>query len=247
MFRFFTIPPRLTQQLCASITASLKKELARLLNSEISESTWFQICLPSSMAGLGLGDPLMVAPSAYVASFLLSIHNVSSLDWPVDLGHGSEGFWKALAAVQFESPALKLQIETWSKEGLMDIDAKYTKQAWWHTHTAQLCLRQLKSSSMVRDQLRLANQTGKFAGSWLSIAPNKTLNTLLPSVDYSNLLRWWLGLPIPGLVTGKPCCYCSDPLDIFGDHAVSCNTSFLYARHRAVISCLEPLCDLMGL
>ena len=96
----------------------------------------------------------------------INIHNVSSLDWPVDLGHVSEEFWKALAAVQFESPALKLQIETWSKEGLMDIDAKYTKQAWWHTHTAQLCLRQIKSSSMVRDQLRLANQTGKFAGSW---------------------------------------------------------------------------------
>jgi len=44
--------------------------------------------------------------------------------------------------------------------------------------------------------------------------------------NYSTILKWHLGVPLlPADCAGRPCPLCGGPLDIFGDHAVSCNKS----------------------
>jgi len=54
----------------------------------------------------------------------------------------------------------------------------------------------------------------------------------LAGANYSTLLKWHLGVPLlPADCAGRPCPLCGGPVDIFGDHAVSCNKSGLGDRH----------------
>jgi len=54
----------------------------------------------------------------------------------------------------------------------------------------------------------------------------------LTGAHYSTLLKWHLGVPLlPADCVGRPCPLCGGPLDVFGDHAVSCKKSGFVDRH----------------
>jgi len=47
----------------------------------------------------------------------------------------------------------------------------------------------------------------------------------LAGANYSSLLMWHLGVPLlPADCAGRPSHLCGGPVDIFGDHAVSCKS-----------------------
>jgi len=51
--------------------------------------------------------------------------------------------------------------------------------------------------------------------------------------NYSTLLKWHLGVPLlPAGCAGRPCPLCGGPVDVFGDHAVSCKKSGFGDRHQ---------------
>jgi len=48
----------------------------------------------------------------------------------------------------------------------------------------------------------------------------------LTGAHFSTLLKLHLGLPLlPADCAGRPCPLCGRPVDVFGDHAVSCKKS----------------------
>lgn len=77
-------------------------------------------------------------------------------------------------------------------------------------------------SLTIRDRLRLAAVTRPGVGSWLGVLPNWYLGLKFPKEEFSVLLKWWLGLPISPPGAGCPVSKCNKPMDVFGDHAVSC-------------------------
>jgi len=66
---------------------------------------------------------------------------------------------------------------------------------------------------------------------WLS-APTAGLGLCLSGAKYSTLLKWQSGLPLlPADCAGRPCNLWRGPVDVFGDHAVSCKKSGLGDSH----------------
>jgi len=54
----------------------------------------------------------------------------------------------------------------------------------------------------------------------------------LTGANYSTLLKWQLGVHLlPADCAGRPCPLCGWPVDVFGDHAVSCKKSGFEDRH----------------
>jgi len=54
----------------------------------------------------------------------------------------------------------------------------------------------------------------------------------LAGANYSTLLKWHLGVALlPADCAGRPCPLCGGPVDIFGDHAVSCKMSGFGERY----------------
>jgi len=50
---------------------------------------------------------------------------------------------------------------------------------------------------------------------------------------YSTLLKWHFGVPLlPADFAGRPCPQCGGPVDVFGDHFVSCKKSGLGYWHH---------------
>jgi len=84
-----------------------------------------------------------------------------------------------------------------------------------------------------RDVPRLEAQRAGKAGGWLSAPPRGGPRFLcLSCANYSTLLKWHLGVPLlPADCAGRPCPLCGGPVDIFGDHAVSCRKSGFGERH----------------
>jgi len=69
---------------------------------------------------------------------------------------------------------------------------------------------------------------------WLAVGPPPVAGQglCLAGANYSTLSKWHLGVPfLPADCAGRPCLLCGGPVDVFGDHAVSCKTSGFGDRH----------------
>ena len=86
-----------------------------------------------------------------------------------------------------------------------------------------------------RDSVRLSFQEDATSTGWLTVPPSTALGNACPPGQYRLLLKWFLGIPIlEPILAGQPCPMCGDAVDIFGDHAVSCQKNKAYRRHHAV-------------
>ena len=95
---------------------------------------------------------------------------------------------------------------------------------------------QLPWKGSARDHVRLACSQGPVSGEWLAVHPAPSLNTVITDRDFRSLCRWWLGLPLLADSSARvPLCpLCATPVDIFGDHFVSCPKNGPTARHNAL-------------
>jgi hypothetical protein len=105
-------------------------------------------------------------------------------------------------------------------------------QDYWgtlfHRHFRQTLVR----GSPARDRVRLEFQQEGTCTGWLTASPAAALGNSFPASDFRLLLKWHLGIPIlPDSCAGLACPACSAPVDIFGDHAVSCHKGSLWNRH----------------
>jgi hypothetical protein len=107
-------------------------------------------------------------------------------------------------------------------------------QKMWYEKLLSLSHKDWMAAGTHRDICRKTLLTPT-AGAWMNSLPSAPLNTMLEHCDYRLALQWWMGIEIiPVTAVGATCAQCPQPLDSFGDHAVSCRANGITARHGAI-------------
>ena len=124
-------------------------------------------------------------------------------------------------------------------------------------HAVQICiqrphivsiLKDLRSNANARYEQRLQCLIDHLSGAWLTAFPSSALRLSFSPMEFRRLLKWWLGLPqssnpsIP-----SQCNFCQQPMDIFGDHSVSCNAISCVPRHNLVAQALASAASTAGI
>jgi hypothetical protein len=114
----------------------------------------------------------------------------------------------------------------------------HTSQHWWAKQLTTPALQMHLQLLAGRDTARLSALQDPVANAWLEAPPLRQAGLTLDTQSFRALLAWRLGLPLsPPTAASAPtplCPHCGDPIDIFGDHAVSCSHNGLWRRHFAI-------------
>ena len=98
------------------------------------------------------------------------------------------------------------------------------------------------------DKVRLLSEGHKHAGAWLSVPPNTNLGFHFDKGDFLLLTHFHLGLPLlPAAAAGTPCDLCGQPLDVFGDHLVSCRFAGAWKRHNSFCADVATISASLGI
>jgi len=138
-----------------------------------------------------------------------------------------------LDALNARLPPAQEPLASWTRTGKVELpDGDVRRQHWWSARLIQLKAGSLFEAATGLDVVRLeARRSGK-AGGWLSAPPLAGQVFCLAEANYSALLKWHMGLPLlPADCAGRPYPVCGGPVDILGDHAVSCKKSGFGDRH----------------
>jgi hypothetical protein len=81
----------------------------------------------------------------------------------------------------------------------------------------------------------------------MDVVPGSGPVVCFPAREYRTLLRWWLGLPLFSGDSAQCCPFCSDSLDPYGDHLVSCRFNKLTERHNDVRKALAMVLQSLGI
>jgi len=109
-------------------------------------------------------------------------------------------------------------------------DGDFRRQHWLSSRVTQSKSAALLEAASGRDVPRLEAQRAGKAGEGLSPPPQVAGQGLcITGAHYSTLLKWRLGVPADCM--GRPCPLCGGPVDVPGDHAVSCKESGFGDRH----------------
>ena len=118
------------------------------------------------------------------------------------------------------------------------VDAHY-QQKWWMDRMHRHRHLQLMTGATARDAARLQLQSMPPTTAWLNVTPNAGLGFKMESVDFTSLLKWWLGKPVTATSGACPCC--EQQADVFGDHLVSCKFNQPTQRHNALRDALHEV------
>jgi len=184
--------------------------------------------LPMSEGECGVASAADVAPLARLAGvmqFLARAELMLGCDRQLVVPLFTEaGLLDALNA--HLPPALE-PLESWTRTGKVELpDADVRRQHWWLTRVTQAKAAALLEAATGMDVPRLEAQRAGKAGGWLSAPPVAGQGLCLTGAHYSTLLKWHLGVPLlPADCAGRPRPLCEGAVDVFGDHAVSCQKS----------------------
>jgi len=123
-------------------------------------------------------------------------------------------------------PALE-PLASWTMTGKVELpDEDARRQHWWSSRVTQVKAAAVLDAATGSDVPRLEAQRASKAGGWLSAPPVAGQGLWSTGENYSTLLKWHLGSPLlPADCAGRPGPLCGGPVDVFGDHAVSCKKS----------------------
>ena len=91
-----------------------------------------------------------------------------------------------------------------------------------------------------RDLARLKCLNSKLSGAWVGCIPVQRLGLKIGNIEFVNLLKFRLGIPvIPCDMAGSPCPRCDAAVDVFGDHFLVCKNAGFWHRHNLVCDVLS--------
>ena len=100
----------------------------------------------------------------------------------------------------------------------------------------------------LRDKVRLLSEGRQHSGARLSVVPNTNLGSHFDKGDLYLLTHFHLGLPLlPAAAAGTPCDNRGQPLDVLGDHLVSCPKAGAWRRHNSFCTALQAIAESSGL
>jgi len=220
-----TLPLRHTAVFAAVITATQRAT---------SDTAWMQTTLPMSEGGCGVAsaaDPAPVARLAGVMQFLARAELMLGCDRQLVVPLATEA--GLLDALNARLPPSLEPLASWTRTGKVELpDGDVRRQYWWSSRVILAKAAALLEAATGRDVPRLEAQRAGKAGGWLSAPPVAGLGLCLTGAHNSTLLKWHLGVPLLAAdCAGRPCPLCGGPVDVFGDHAVSCKKSGFGDRH----------------
>ena len=113
---------------------------------------------------------------------------------------------------------------------------QHMRQNWWTERLGQRRMHLLLDTALPRDQARLLEQAGGLGSCFMGVAPNRNLDSVIPTDTYRLALRWWLGCPLLDYDSSSPpvCPGCPVKVDPHGDHLLCCRRINFTRRHQAV-------------
>ena len=213
--------------------AILRDTFESLLGSPVSDHQWIQCTLSFATGGLGISSPLYQCAPATVAGMATWTEKSMAIR---PNNAPTKGLWGAAEAISWLAEQIGPNchpLSEWLQIGKMSpIEPDHMKQKWWSEKVSVSRRLALLQDAAPRDVVRLRCQTSPTASAWSRAPPSRGLGTKIPRDRYRIMLRWHLGLPIlPPSSAGKGCPLCGKAMDIFGDHAVTCNRNNLWRRH----------------
>jgi hypothetical protein len=126
----------------------------------------------------------------------------------------------------------------WLEGGIVapdDVDPLVALQKWWTNHIYKRDEHLLMQDAVARDRARLQCQVKPSTGAWMCPIPSAALGYAMSGPEFRCAAKWWLGIPLLDVsAAGTPCSLCSAPVDVYGDHTVSCPLNGTFRRHQAV-------------
>ena len=134
-----TIPFVLLEPTLRTCAAFVRDAVSQCLGSPISDEQWTQACIPLSLGGLGLLDPLRMGPVAFLSGALCFAYDSSTVGWCRALTFPC-GFADALRLVQAQVGDSSEVLRQWLRSGALPPmgpreRAPLLLQSTWSTHS----------------------------------------------------------------------------------------------------------------
>ena len=228
----------------------IRRALEGILGRSLPDAAWLQSCLPIRHGGLGIQNPALTHSAAFLASALAEYSGAFSTTWE-ETSPCAE-FWDVVDSLSNQLVE-DTTLAQWQVEHILPprehiLEAKFHEQRVWSDKVHLRLKQELTTSLPLRDQVRLRDQSEEHAGGWLSVVPNDNLGSRFAKGEYQLLVEFHLGLPLlPDSAAGHPCDKCGQPMDVFGDHFLTCRHSGLWRRHNFPRDVLSDIATSAGL
>ena len=190
---------------------------------------WEQMSLPILRGGFGLRRATLHASAAYLAS----VCNAGKLDK-----------WAALQAIGYADAVIDLQSHVGEPVNICPENPPFQRSL--SALVDQKCLQELLIRYQPLDQARIHAIGAPGASSWIGVIPSPSLNESFSSLQYTTLLKWWLGMSV--YTTHAACPACGVLSDRLGYHALTCTSGGgLGVRHNALREVFLHFCKLAHL
>jgi hypothetical protein len=229
-----SVPPVFLEHQLSVFDDRVHEGVERCVGLSVPQEAWRQATLSLSNGGLGVRSAGEHASAAYLASVSSASRN--------DGWNASEAVGWSEAVVDYNSRVDKE--DEVSQEGV--------HLGTQHTLSRAIEKRQLASllsEAGERDKARLLAVSSLGASKWLSVVPTPALNQAFTPLEFSTLLKLWLGMDVYPQEFTCPACQVTC-MDKKGYHALTCKSGgHLGTRHNALrdnfydacsVACLGP-------
>ena len=214
------------------VRSLLSRTWETVIGASLPDAHWCLASLPVRLGGLGASDPVVLHPQSAVASFLSSASGraglpLSRLD--TDLLAAVDSLCAVVPAMA--SPLRDLWLAGSLDSLLADPElSTWTEQTFWSAAVHDSLAKRFDREASDRlERLRLLG-SGAYSGAWLTSLPiAHDGGTVFSADEWQALRRFRLGLPFPA---GVDCGGCGARQDVLGNHALSCASCGIYARHN---------------
>ena len=242
------VSPATMEDFLLRFDEAILEALCGICGTNIPAAAWSQAGLPIRLGGLGITHPSVVAPAAFVASSVTFMQQTEALNLPPSASIPPSAFQAAcrrLAASVKDSSVL----HSWGcAEEKIESAEEHGKQRFWSSAIFESISKDLNSNASARDKLRLQCLFEPLSGAWLTAFPSPALSLSFSPMEFRRLPKWWLGLPqLSNPSTPPQCKFCHQPMNIFGDHSVSCNGISCVTRHNLVAEALASAAHVAGI
>jgi len=204
--------------------AALRDTIEIALSIRLDDRAWLQCTLPPLLGGIGVRTPSELA----LAAFLSSSASTSALADQISGG--------APDTVIGDARAL------WTERARADdpVGLPSSSRTWQRPLDAARRQRFVAALSTPRDVARLHSASRPESAALYRGLPCSRDGTRLTDIELSAVVGLRLGLP----VAAHGVCTCREPLDEFGDHALSCNSGVERLRRHDELN--SRIRDLLG-
>ena len=260
--------PSITIQEAPRLTALLREKMSTIVNSELTDTQWRQVCLPIKSGGCGLGFVDNTITSAFVAHMeetMDVLKNIfidapylelldTSVPLPEDYMYPTETAKKVVEEYRYRksliiSAATAINEDT--QEEFHDFAGRRKLQHRYFTYLSRKEIKDYElhiiQTGTPHDRARTLSNDGSFAGAWLHSIPKKN-ERQLSNDEFRKAL--WLRIGITFSERPHHCSCRNQPIiDEHIDHILTCKqfNGSIKNRHDLVVRELKSLCHHAGL